>query len=167
MTYSNTIPLPTDAETGNPDPLYQAWLLLKEARAVAFDAREPHAWRTTSLALIRRAHAAAVEHAMHEEGPGSPVAWLASRGGVTGGLLRAQVAEHASLLEALATLEHDIDRTGTPPLSLVVDVSERVVELEIAVARHQNRLGSLLTRHGMAAVGGRPAIDDGVAARRS
>jgi glutathione S-transferase len=126
------------------DPLYEAWSLLREARRVPIDMGIEF-WAREVAAMMHRVCAAIAQHAEAMEGDGSPLLQRTGGDAETARGIQEELAEHQQLAsataEVLATLESSpIDR------GVVFVLAERLIELEIAVARHLNRLHELLGR---------------------
>ncbi|HEX6032024.1 MAG TPA: hypothetical protein VFY90_11385 [Tepidiformaceae bacterium] len=137
MTYSHTQPLiiPTRGEP-QVDPLYDAWRLVVAARRVPFDIAEGSAWvadvRDCLSGALRgiRLHGAATE----------------SRGS----RLKDHAEEHEALSETASQLLAELNRTPASARGAVIALGERLIDLEIAMARHLNRLHAVLGREALA-----------------
>ena len=145
MTFSHTQPLVVTRPDGaEMDPLYDAWSLLREARRVPIDLGI-ELWAREVASMIHRVVAAISVHTTSMEAEESPL--MAKLRGETDDAraVQAQVSEHHQLSvatdEILATLEDsDLDN------GQVLGVAERLIELEIALARHLNRLHEIFGR---------------------
>ncbi|MCL4230484.1 MAG: hypothetical protein KJ053_02785 [Dehalococcoidia bacterium] len=148
MSFSRIVPLPVGGparvgEAGR-DPLFDAWEALKEARAVPFDTRNPGFWQERFTVAVARAASAIRDHVYEVEGERSPLEW-AFKARVSGQVMMRQFAEHLPLKQRIDRVLRDLRALRTAALPRVIDFSEQIVELEIAVARHHNRLREILS----------------------
>ncbi len=145
MTFSNTQPLVVSRPDGaEVDPLYDAWSLLREARRVPIDLGI-EAWARDVAAMMHRVVAAIAVHTRAMEAEDSPLMEQLRQNPEDARAVQDEVSEHAKLSaatsEILGTLEKGrIERSG------VLAVAERLIELEIALARHLNRLHEIFGR---------------------
>lgn len=145
MTFSHTQPLVLandgDAEL---DPLYEAWSVVREARRVPVDLGID-IWAREIRAMLERVEAAVSAHIDTMEADDSPLMARLRSDPEDSRAVQEQVAEHARLTAAAAETLHALDR---PELGNgeVVAVAERLIELEIALARHLNRLHEIFGR---------------------
>lgn len=147
MSFSRIAPLslratPAQEEAGS-DPLFEAWEALKKARAEPFDTRNPGHWLERFTDSVARAAAAIRDHVQEVEGERSPLRW-AARATAGGQAVMRQFTEHAPLNQKVDGVLADLRALRTVALPRVIDLNEQVVELEIAVARHHNRLREIL-----------------------
>ncbi len=147
MSFSRIAPLSIQAtlshgEAGR-DPLFDAWEALREARAEPFDRGDPGRWQERFTDSVARAGAAIRDHVQEVEGERSPLRW-AARATAGGQAVMRQFAEHVPLRQKVDKVLADLRALRTVALPRVIDLSEQVVELEIAVARHHNRLREIL-----------------------
>lgn len=147
MSFSRIVPLAVDvpASPGDAgrDPLFDAWEALKEARAVPFDSRNPAHWQERFTVAVARAASALRDHVYQVEGERTPLEW-ALKARVGGQVMMRQFAEHLPLKQKVERVLSELRALRTAALPRVIDLSEQIVELEIAVARHHNRLREIL-----------------------
>lgn len=145
MTFSHTQPLVVTRPDGaEMDPLYDAWSLLREARRVPIDLGI-ELWAREVASMIHRVVAAISVHTTSMEAEESPLMAKLRGEPDDARAVQAQVSEHHQLAtatdEILAVLEDSAMDNGQ-----VLGVAERLIELEIALARHLNRLHEIFGR---------------------
>jgi hypothetical protein len=145
MTFSHTQPLVvTRADGAEMDPLYDAWSLLREARRVPIDLGVEF-WAREVASMVHRVVGAISVHTASMEADESPLMARLRGDGDDARAVQEQVSEHHQLAtatdEILAALEHRGMDNGQ-----VLAVAERLIELEIALARHLNRLHEIFGR---------------------
>jgi hypothetical protein len=145
VTFSNTQPLVVSRPDGAEiDPLYDAWSLLREARRVPIDLGI-EAWARDVAAMMHRVVSAISVHTRAMEAEESPLLDHLRLSPDGARAVQTQVSEHhqlaAATAEILASLEADSMDRGE-----VLAVAERLIELEIALARHLNRLHEIFGR---------------------
>ncbi|MBE7518593.1 MAG: hypothetical protein HS107_05045 [Thermoflexaceae bacterium] len=147
MSFSRIVPLAVDvpASPGDAgrDPLFDRWEALKEARAVPFDSRNPAHWQERFTVAVARAASALRDHVYQVEGERTPLEW-ALKARVGGQVMVRQFAEHLPLKQKVERVLSELRALRMAGLPRVIDLSEQIVELEIAVARHHNRLREIL-----------------------
>jgi hypothetical protein len=145
MTFSNTQPLvvgrPDGAEI---DPLYDAWSLLREARRVPIDVGI-EAWAHNVATMMHRVVAAIAVHTEAMESAESPLMERIRANPDEARAIQTQVSEHHQLTAATSAITASLQGGGLDR-GEVLAVAERLIELEIAVARHLNRLHEFLGR---------------------
>lgn len=151
MPYSNLLPISDatmrvyhDRDLVGADPLPEAWVLLQRVRAVAFDANDAARWLKQVRTLAAAAQQAISDHILFAERESSLPKLLASATGATGESARSYLTEHGPLLRDAAEFLALCSIEQLDDVSLVVRVTESAVRLEMAVARHRNRLVWLL-----------------------
>lgn len=151
MPYSNLLPISDaamrafhDRDLVGADPLPEAWALLQRVRAVNFDANEPAQWLKEVRTLAAAARQAISAHVLYAEREASLPKQIASLAGTAGESARSYLAEHAPLLRDAGEFLALCSTERLDDVSLVVRVTESAVRLEMAVARHRNRLVWLL-----------------------
>jgi hypothetical protein len=129
MTYSHTHPL-VIATRGElqVDPLYEAWSLVVAARRVPFEVAQASAWVSEVRSCLSQALRGIRLHANAMESLGSK--------------LRDWSEEHDSLSDAASEILADLNRTQASARGAVIALGDRLIDLEIAMARHLNRLHS-------------------------
>lgn len=130
MTYSNTHPL-VIATRGEPqiDPLYEAWRMVVAARRVPFDVTQASSWVGEVRDCLSRALRGIRLHAAAMESRGTRIP--------------DEVEEHETLSEAASNLLAELNRTPASARGAVIALGDRLIDLEIAMARHLNRLHGL------------------------
>jgi hypothetical protein len=139
VTFSHTQPLVVTRPDGaEMDPLYDGWSLLREARRVPIDLGI-ELWAREVASMVHRVVAAISVHTATMEVEESPLMAKLRGDSDDARAVQEQVSEHHQLARAsdeiLATLEDPKLDNGQ-----VLAVAERLIELEIALARHLNRL---------------------------
>jgi hypothetical protein len=145
MTFSHTQPLVVTRPDGaEMDPLYDAWSLLREARRVPIDLGI-ELWAREVASMVHRVVAAISVHTASMEAEESPLMAKLRDEPDDARAVQAEVSEHHQLSaatdEILATLEDPHLDNGQ-----VLGIAERLIELEIALARHLNRLHEIFGR---------------------
>ena len=123
--YSCTYPLASGRDRRGGDPLYAAWASLGRARELPFDESASAAWFDRFTLLARAAADGVAEHVGCDER--CPAA-------------DSRPAAHDEVVRTAARLLATCTSTGIPELRDVIALNERAIALEIAIARHQNRL---------------------------
>jgi hypothetical protein len=145
MTFSNTQPLVVSRPDGAEiDPLYDAWSLLREARRVPIDLGI-EAWARQVAAMMHRVVTAISVHTEAMEAEGSPLLEQARLNAHDARAVQDEVSEHQKLAAATAEVLASLEQRGIDR-GEVLAVAERLIELEIAVARHLNRLHEIFGR---------------------
>lgn len=153
MSYSSTIRIEPSGAAGVQrrlagDTLFAAWELLRAARYVPYTAAAQGQWLTEFRRFVAAAAARLDEHVSDSESPGALLRTVARRTPELTGDVLEQLADHPRLLERATRLANTVASAGEADLALVVDVNEQAIELEMAIARHNNRLRVLLDRAG-------------------
>jgi hypothetical protein len=146
MSYSRTTPFAPDHPGRVPgDHLFNAWEQVRAARHLTYEASSPHRWQAAFAGHVRLALEAALLQARWvNEGAASSL-----RLDVAGGRFGAAPGRppaHTALVERLQSLLNEVEREKDPDLRVMVELSERLIELEIDIARHHNILKSLLAK---------------------
>jgi hypothetical protein len=109
-----------------------AWDAMRRARALPFESARSEPWQQAFAALVAQAGNAIRVHVRsmdcEDAAARAPGRW------------GEHLAEHPELLAAADLLVRSASEPGPVALDRLVDLCERTVELEIAVARHGNRL---------------------------
>ena len=130
------------------EALYEAWELLRAARCVPFMASAPADWLTEFGRLAAAAAARLGEHVSGARTPRSLLHALACNTPELTGAVLAHLDDNPLLLERAARLAEAADSARQADLALVVELNEKAIELEMFIARHNNRLRALLDESG-------------------
>lgn len=122
------------------DPIQDARDLLRQAARLPFAAGHPRQWSTRFVRHIGGARTALRQHIARTLRPDSPMSMLEAEEPRLHAALERQREEHLTLarqadeLYAEASVNPDVD------IWRMIDLGERAIMLEMALARHHNRL---------------------------
>lgn len=142
MSFSHTAPLKIDVgqplADGPGDPLFEAWECIRRARGVPFAFADHAFWRTSVAGRLADARLALGAHIAGLE---SGRWW---RRLLTPPALARDLAEHPRLCAAIDRIEEAVAANPASGLADFLTVSDLLIEMEIALARHSNRLAAAL-----------------------
>ncbi|MEX0783986.1 MAG: hypothetical protein WD557_15200 [Dehalococcoidia bacterium] len=145
MTFSHTQPLVVTRPDGaEMDPLYDAWSMLREARRVPIDLGIDF-WAREVAAMVHKVVAAISVHTDVMEAEDSPLMQRLRTDPEDARAVQDQVAEHHQLMSTTSEILASLEDPGLDN-GQVLAVAERLIELEIALARHLNRLHEIFGR---------------------
>ena len=125
------------------DPILDARELLRKAARLPYEAAKARKWRSRFAEHAAAARSALNAHVRQAEGEDSAVAGLAGEPRLARAVER-QIEEHERLLAEAACLAEDARQPAAADIWRVIELGERAIRLEISLARHHNRLASLL-----------------------
>ena len=116
---------------------------LRAAARLPYSARHPETWLGRFTQHARAAQRDIEEYMACATGPDSPVEKIIPRDPRLAGMLAQQRAEHVTLLQQSSQLCLDAAEPGEVDVWRMIDLGEKAILLEIALARHSNRLQQL------------------------
>ena len=116
---------------------------LRAAARLPYSARHPEAWLGRFTQHARAAHRDIEEYMECATGPDSPLEQIIPRDPRLAGLLAQQRAEHVTLPRQSSHLCLAAAAPGEVDVWRMIDLGEKAILLEIALARHSNRLQQL------------------------
>lgn len=145
-TYSGTFaPLQPDGSVFSlKDPLAEARDLLRQAARLPFHAHEPLSWQTAFRQAVTGARAAIRHHIWSAELPDSPLNRAESLEPRLLPKVDQQREEHERFAAKADALVAVASEPGEVDIWKMIDLSEQAVLLEMALARHHNRLTQIV-----------------------
>jgi hypothetical protein len=122
------------------DPIAEARELLRQAARVPFAASQPMAWHSRFRALVLRAQAALARHVVSSQVPGSPLSEVERPEPRLQPVIDRQREEHEALVRQAADLIAGVGEPSEVDIWRMIDLGEKAILLEMALARHHNRL---------------------------
>jgi len=126
------------------DPIAEAREKLRDAARLPFQATRPNAWQTAFRQLVTDARADIRRHIWLAELPDSPLKAVEDAEPRLRGQVDHQREEH---VQFATRIDHLVDEAGTPDdadIWKMIELGEEAILLEMALARHHNRLVQLL-----------------------
>lgn len=123
-----------------PDAIVEARELLRQAARVPFAASQPAAWHARFHELAVDAQAALTRHIARSQVPGSPWSEVERPEPRLQPVLDRQREEHEALVKQAADLVADVGEPAEVDIWRMIDLGEKAILLEMALARHHNRL---------------------------
>lgn len=146
-TYSGTF-TPPRSNASQPiqsrDPLAEARDMLRAAARLPFAANQPAAWRARFAQHVATARAAVRQHITRSSRPDSPMNEIARDEPRLQAVIDKQRAEHAQLVHQADLLWAEADSVPDVDIWRMIDLGEKAILLEMALARHHNRLVRLV-----------------------
>jgi len=121
------------------DPIVQARESLRQAARAPFSASRPMAWHGRFRELVLRAQSQLSRHIVNAQMPGSPWSELRPEPRLQH-LFDRQRDEHQALVCQAQQLVDGVEESADIDIWRMIDLSEKAILLEIALARHHNRL---------------------------
>lgn len=122
------------------DPIAEARETLRLAARVPFAASQPMAWHSRFRELVLQAEAALARHIVRSQVPGSPWSEVERPEPRLQPVLDRQCQEHEALVAQAADLVAGVGEPSEVDIWRMIDLGEKAILLEMALARHHNRL---------------------------
>ena len=126
------------------DPIQEARDLLRQAAHLPFSARFPGQWSTRFTGHIAAARGALRRHIARTARPGSTINRIEAAEPRLHAALERQREEHTALSRQVDELYTEANLHLDADIWRMIDLGERAILLEMALARHHNRLARLL-----------------------
>jgi hypothetical protein len=142
--YSGTYQAPEAGGRGAfRDPLAEARDKLRQAARLPFHAARPNSWQESFRQLTRDARADVRRHIWMASLPDSPLRMAERAEPRLGARIRQEREDHDLFAERLDELLEAADGPA-PDIWKMIELGEQAILLEMALARHHNRLSQLL-----------------------
>ena len=132
----SAMPRPASAN----DPIQDARDLLRQAARLPFAAGHPRQWSTRFVRHIAGARTALRQHISRTMRPDSPMSMLEIEEPRLHAALERQREEHFALARQADELYAEANTNPDADIWRMIDLGERAIMLEMALARHHNRL---------------------------
>jgi hypothetical protein len=154
-TYSGTFTPPRSSHPiQNRDPLAEARDLLRSAARLPFVASHPETWLAKFSHQAEMARSAVRQHILKSARPDSPMNELARDEPRLQAVIDKQRAEHAQLVRQAELLCAEAQESPNVDIWRMIDLGEKAILLEMALARHHNRLVRLVYESANLELGG-------------
>jgi hypothetical protein len=147
MQYSGTFSAGMTAERNGvapTDPIGDARELLRRAARLPFAANYPLAWSSKFAQLIGDARSSVRQHIARATRPDSPMAQIEREEPRLHAAIERQRAEHTELARQMEDLHAEVSIVGDVDIWRMIELGEQAILLEMALARHHNRLMRLV-----------------------
>jgi predicted RNase H-like nuclease (RuvC/YqgF family) len=128
----------------SPDPISDARELLRRAARLPFAASHPLAWSSRFTQLVADARSSIRQHITRSGRPDSPMARIEREEPRLRAVIERQREEHAELTRQIEDLYTEANMSGKVDIWRMIELGERAILLEMALARHHNRLAQLV-----------------------
>ncbi len=144
--YSGTYtPVRADGSTINfRDPIADAREKLRQAARLPFHASKPHSWQESFVALVVDARSALRRHIWLASLKDSPLNLAEEQEPRLRPHVEDQRKQHDDLADAVDQLVDAAAEPGPADIWRMIELGERAILLEMAIARHHNRLMQIL-----------------------
>lgn len=122
------------------DPIQDARDLLRQAARLPFAAGHPRQWSTRFVRHVAAARTALRQHIARTMSPDSPMSLLEIEEPRLHSALERQREEHLALARQADELYAEANTNPDADIWRMIDLGERAIMLEMALARHHNRL---------------------------
>ena len=126
------------------DPIAEAREKLRQAARLPFHATRPNAWQESFQAHILDARSDLRRHIWLSNVEGSPLSRVEEEESRLRNQVETQRREHDQFAEAIDELVAAAAEPGPADIWRMIELGERAILLEMAIARHHNRLMQLL-----------------------
>ncbi len=126
------------------DPLADAREKLRHAARLPFHAHQPQSWQSAFRQLIADARADIRRHIWSAELPDSPLNVAETQEPRLLHLVDQQREEHRVFAERADELVDESSRAGEVDIWKMIELGEKAILLEMALARHHNRLTQIV-----------------------
>lgn len=132
----------TAPRTSSPadDPIQDARDILRQAARLPFAAGHPRQWSTRFIRHVGDARSALRHHIARTLRPDSPIRQLEAEEPRLHSALERQREEHLTLARQADELYAEASANPDVDIWRMIDLGERAIMLEMALARHHNRL---------------------------
>ena len=122
------------------DPIADAREALRQAARVPFAANQPMAWHGRFRELVLTARRDLGRHIVSSQLPGSPLSEVARSEPRLQSVIDRQREEHEALVRQADDLVAGAGEASEVDIWRMIDLGEKAILLEMALARHHNRL---------------------------
>lgn len=126
------------------DPLGDAREKLRHAARLPFHAHQPQSWQSAFRQLIAEARADIRRHIWSAELPDSPLNVAETQEPRLHNMIDQQREEHRIFAERVDELVEEASRPGDVDIWKMIELGEQAILLEMALARHHNRLTQIV-----------------------
>jgi len=126
------------------DPIADAREKLRHASRLPFHAHQPHSWQISFRQLVNSARAEIRRHIWIAELPDSPLNLAENKEPRLLHTVAVQRSEHESFAERADSLVDAASAPGEVDIWKMIELGEQAILLEMALARHHNRLIQLV-----------------------
>ncbi len=126
------------------DPLGDAREKLRHAARLPFHAHQPQSWQSAFRQLIADARADIRRHIWSAELPDSPLNIAETQEPRLLNMVDQQREEHRVFAEKADELVDESSRPGEVDIWKMIEMGEKAILLEMALARHHNRLTQIV-----------------------
>jgi hypothetical protein len=127
------------------DPIADAREKLRLAARLPFQAAQPNSWQSSFRQLVADARADLRRHIWMASLPDSPLNMAEAEEPRLHSSIEKQRAEHDLFSESIDELVDDSSSNATVDIWKMIELGERAILLEMALARHHNRLSQILS----------------------
>lgn len=135
---------PADSPPAFRDPIADAREKLRQAARLPFHASRPNAWQESFCDLVAGARASLRRHIWLAGHTDSPLNRVEQEEPRLISKVEQQREEHALFSESIDVLVDDAGVAGAADIWKMIELGEQAILLEMALARHHNRLSQLL-----------------------
>lgn len=138
------------------DPLAEAREKLRQAARLPFHAAKPNSWQESFRSLTMDARADIRRHIWLASLPDSPLSKVEEAEPRLGSQVALQRCEHEVFSENIDELVAAANEPAPADIWKMIELGERAILLEMALARHHNRLSQLIyetTHHDVGVAG--------------
>lgn len=126
------------------DPLAEAREKLRQAARLPFHAHQPHAWQTAFRQLVADARSDIRRHIWAAALPDSPLNLVENQEPRLLSKVEMQREEHETFAARSEQLVEEASAPGEVDIWKMIELGEQAILLEMALARHHNRLMQLV-----------------------
>lgn len=126
------------------DPLAEAREKLRQAARLPFHAHQPHSWQTSFRQLAADARTDIRRHIWTAALPDSPLNMVENQEPRLLSKVEVQREEHESFAARADDLVDEASAPGEVDIWKMIELGEKAILLEMALARHHNRLMQLV-----------------------
>lgn len=126
------------------DPLGDAREKLRHAARLPFHAHQPQSWQSAFRQLIAEARSDIRRHIWSAELPDSPLNIAETQEPRLHTMIDQQREEHRIFAERVDELVEEASRPGDVDIWKMIELGEKAILLEMALARHHNRLTQIV-----------------------
>jgi hypothetical protein len=126
------------------DPIGDARTLLRKAAHLPFVASSPLAWSSRFAQLVADARTSVRQHISRATRSDSPMAQIERSEPRLAAAIERQRLEHVELARQAEELYAEVSVPGAVDIWRMIELGERAILLEMALARHHNRLAQLV-----------------------
>ncbi len=126
------------------DPIADARELLRKAARLPFAASHPFAWSSRFAQLVGDARHCVGQHIMRATRPDSPMSEIEREEPRLHSAIERQRQEHTELARKIEDLYAEVSVASNVDIWRMIDLGEKAILLEMALARHHNRLVGLV-----------------------